>query len=446
MRAFVRFFTGFSSIDVVVAFRNLLQHTRRTIFLGGAIAAVTAVMVLLVGISVGTSETMLRTATTLMSGHINVGGFYKVTDGMSAPVVTDFRKIIEISKKTLPEIDYVVARGRGWAKLISDTGSTQVGVAGIDIQAEPGFKKVIEPISGSLADLAKPHTVLIFESQAKKLDAKVGDALTFSAPTTRGVNNTVDVRVVAIAKDLGLLSSFNVYIPAVTLAELYRLSPDTTGAVQILVKDRYLDDVPALITRLRKALETAGYRLMDPDPEPFWLKFDKVNREDWTGQKLDVTSWKDELAFFNWTLVAINTLFFTVLIILLAIIVVGIMNTMWIAIRERTREIGTLRAIGMQREQVVRQFLLEALMLGVLATVGGAILGALGAAEINAAQIPVPLAAQIFLLSNHFFLAVHPTALIFAAVAITAVTGLAALYPSLRAAKLEPVTAMQHFG
>ena len=446
MRAFFTFFAGLSAIDLVVAFRNLVQHTRRTVFLGGAVAAVTAVMVLLVGISAGTSETMLRTATTLMSGHINVGGFYKVTDGMSAPVVTDYRRIVELSRKSLPEIDYVVARGRGWAKLISDSGSLQVGVAGIDIQAEPGFKKVIEPIAGNLADLAQPHTVLIFESQAKKLDAKVGDALTFSAPTTRGINNTVDVRVVAIAKDLGLLSSWNVYIPAVTLAELYRLSPNTTGAVQILVRDRYLDDVPALMARLRKDLAAAGYRLMDPDPQPFWMKFDKVNREDWTGQKLDVTSWKDELAFFSWTLVAINTLFFTVLIILLAIIVVGIMNTMWIAIRERTREIGTLRAIGMQREQVVRQFLLEAVMLGVLATLAGTILGALGATEINAAQIPVPLAAQIFLLSNHFFLAVHPKALALAAGVVTAVTAAAALYPSWRAAKLEPVTAMQHFG
>ena len=100
----------------------------------------------------------------------------------------------------------------------------------------------------------------------------------------------------------------------------------------------------------------------------------------------------------------------------------------------------------MQREQVVRQFLLEAVMLGVLATLAGTILGALGATEINAAQIPVPLAAQIFLLSNHFFLAVHPKALALAAGVVTAVTAAAALYPSWRAAKLEPVTAMQHFG
>ena len=79
------------------------------------------------------------------------------------------------------------------------------------------------------------------------------------------------------------------------------------------------------------------------------MKFETVNREDWTGQKLDVTTWEDEISFMTWTLTALQGLSFVLIVILIAIIVIGIMNTMWIAIRERTREIGTLRAIGMQR-------------------------------------------------------------------------------------------------
>lgn len=446
MRALFGFFVGMSRIDLLVAFRNLRQHTRRTLFLAGAIALVTALMVLLGGLSSGTRETMLRSATTLMSGHVNVGGFYKVTEGTSAPVVTGYRKVLEVVKQSVPELDYVAARGRGWAKLISDTGALQVGVAGIDIQAEPGFNQVVEIVEGNVADLAKPDTMLIFENQAKKLDAKVGDALTLSAPTTRGINNTADVRVVAIARDLGLLSGFNVYVPADTLRSLYRLNADTTGALMLHLKPQFIAQAPRIVARLRKDLGAAGYLVMDADPNPFFMKFDKVNREDWTGQKLDVTSWEDELSFFSWTLQAINGLSALVLTILLAIIVIGIMNTMWIAIRERTREIGTLRAIGMQREQVVRQFLLEALMLGLLATLAGAALGGFAALAINAALIPVPLAGQIFLLSNHFFIAVHPLSLLSSVLAITGVTGLAALYPSLRAARLKPVNAMQHFG
>ena len=39
---------------------------------------------------------------------------------------------------------------------------------------------------------------------------------------------------------------------------------------------------------------------MDPDPRPFFVKFDSVNRESWTGQKLDVTTWEDEAIFAVW--------------------------------------------------------------------------------------------------------------------------------------------------
>jgi putative ABC transport system permease protein len=446
MTAFVKFFTGIGQVDFLVAFRNLLQHTRRTLFLGAAIAAVTAIMVLLNGLSTGTSETMLRSATTLMSGHVNVGGFYKITEGASAPVVTNYADVLKVIRTSVPELDYVAARGRGFAKIISDTGSIQCGVAGIDIGEEPGFKSVVELVTGNIEDLKQPNTALIFEGQAKKLDVKVGDVLTISAPTTRGTNNTSDVRVIGIARDLGLLSGFNIFIQADALRSLYQLAPSATGVLMLHLKPEEIGQSSLIVARLRKDLDAAGYKLMDADPHPFFMKFEKVNRESWTGQHIDVTSWDDELSFFNWTLRAIQGLSVLVLTILLAIIVIGIMNTMWIAIRERTREIGTLRAIGMQREQLIRQFLLEALMLGVLSTLAGALLGALGGFLINRAQIPVPIAGQIFLLSNHFFISLHLSSLLRAVILITFVTALAALYPSWRAAKLQPVSAMSHFG
>jgi len=109
-------------VDLTIAFRNLVQHRRRTIFLGAAIAAVTALLVLLNGLSTGVRETMIDTATTLSSGHVNVGGFFKVTAGQSAPVVTDYTKVLEVVKRTVPEMAFSVHRGRGWAKVVSDIG------------------------------------------------------------------------------------------------------------------------------------------------------------------------------------------------------------------------------------------------------------------------------------------------------------------------------------
>jgi len=433
-------------LDFRIALRSLFQHRRRTSFLVVAIAGVTGLMVLLTALSTGVSETMFRTVTTLSTGHINVGGFYKVTANQSGPVVTEYTKVIDVIRKNVPELDHLTHRGRGWAKIISDSGSTQAGMAGIDIDNEPDFKRSVKVLSGNIEDLAQPNTMLVFESQVERLKVKVGDAVTISAQTNRGVANTIDCRIVAIAKDMGLLSKFGVYLPVNTIRALYQLRPDTTGVIHIYLKPGALDDAGAIAARLRKTLEISGYRVREPDANPFWLKFQSVNREDWTGQKLDVTTWDEEFSFLTKTLMIVDGLKFVLLVILLAIVIIGIMNTMWIAIRERTREIGTLRAIGMQRWGVLRLFLLESFQLGAIGTMLGALVGAGVALLLNSAKIDLPLTVQLFLMSDTLYLAVHADMLVRAAIMITFITTLAALYPAYRAARLRPVSAMSHFG
>jgi ABC-type lipoprotein release transport system permease subunit len=428
----------------LIAFRNLGTHRRRTLLLGGAIAGVTALLVILMGLSTGMKDTMLRSATTLATGHVNVGGFYKVTAGQSAPVVTGYPKIIEQLRKDVPELDYVVQRGRGWVKMVSDTASQQVGLGGLDIQAEPGLRQVLQVREGSLDALSEPNTVLIFEKQAKRLEVKVGDTVTLSAPTLRGTNNTVDVRVAAIAANVGLMSDFNVFVPNGTLRALYQLKDDTTGAIQLYLKD--VSQVQAVQARLRETLAASGYQLMDNDPRAFFMKFEVVNREGWTGQKLDITNWEDEISFINWTLTALNGLTGVLIFVLLVIICVGIMNTLWIAIRERTREIGTLRAIGMQRTRVLAMFVFEALTLGLLGTVAGAVVGLAVCLGINAANVSVPEVVAVFIMSDTLNLAVKPGSVVGAMVFITACTTAISLIPSFLAARMKPVTAMHHIG
>jgi len=429
---------------LLIALRNLMAHRRRTLLLGGAIASVTAVLVILLAVTNGMQATMLESATTLMSGHVNVGGFYKVTAGQSAPVVTGYPELITLIKKEVPELDYVSQRGRGWAKLVSDTGSMQVGVGGLDVEAEPGFRKVVQIQQGKLDDLQEPGTILLFEEQAKKLDVRVGDTLTLSAPTMRGTNNTLDVRVAAIAANVGMMSSFNTFVPSKSLRDLYQLKDDTTGAIFLYLKD--MQTIPAVQARLRERLPAAGYQVMDNDPRAFFMKFEVVNREGWTGQKLDITNWEDEISFVRWVVGALGGITFIFTLVLLIIIAVGIMNTLWIAIRERTREIGTLRAIGMQRERVLGMFLTEAAMLSGAATLTGGLLASAFCAFINAQQVRAPEVVRVMLLTEHWFLKVEPGS-VFVSVAIILVCSMVvSLIPSFLAARMKPVTAMHHIG
>ncbi|MCK8496159.1 ABC transporter permease [Myxococcus fulvus] len=428
----------------LIAFRNLGTHRRRTLLLGGAIAGVTALLVILMGLSTGMKETLLRSATILSTGHVNVGGFYKVTAGQAAPVVTSYPKVMELVRKELPELDYAVQRGRGWAKIVSEKSSMQVGIGGVDVKNEPGLHKVLQIREGSLDGLSESGTALLFEKQARRLEVKVGDTITISAPTMRGTNNTVDVRVAAIAGDMGMMSDFNIYVEASTLRSLYQLREDTTGALYLYLKD--VSQVPQVQARLRDVLAKAGFTLMDNDPRAFWFKFDVVNREAWTGQKLDITNWEDELSFITWTLTALNGLTGVLIFVLLVIIGVGIMNTLWIAIRERTREIGTLRAIGMQRTRVVAMFLFEAMTLGALGTLVGALLGLVVCLGVTASNVSVPEVVAMFIMSERLNLVVDAGAVVGAMVFITTCTTLISLIPSFLAARLKPVTAMHHIG
>ncbi len=432
-------------IDLQIAARSLAQHRKRSLFLGLATGSVTALLVLLVAFTDGLQENLLSSGTTLMTGHVNVGGFFKVTAGTSAPLVTDYQTVLSQVRPLIPELDYAVARGRGYAKAVAETGSMDLVLGGLIVETEDAFKKVISPVEGKVDDLAKPGTLLLFQSEAKRLGVRVGDAVTLSAPTYRGMANTADVRVAVIARDAGVMSYFNAYVPFSTLQSLYQLREGATGAIHLYLKDHRASLQVA--ERLREALTAKGHRVMDPDPQPYWMKLMfKVNKEDWTGQKLDVSTWNDELSIVKPTISMVEGITVLLLFVLICIVSVGVMSTMWIAIRERTREIGTMRAIGMHRRRVLLMFLTEAFLLGLLSTVGGALLGAVVATMLNALQLTMPEVTQAILMNDRLYLAVHPGTLVSASITLTLATTLAALIPSFFAARLKPITAMHHIG
>jgi|CXWL01.1.fsa_nt_gi ABC-type lipoprotein release transport system permease subunit len=442
-----------------IAGRNLWQHRLRTFLVGLAIALVTAVFVLLTGISNGTQNTMITASTTLLTGHINIAGFYKVTPGQGAPVVTEYKKVRAIIEKEVPEVESIVERGRGWARLVSDWGSLQVGLAGIDIETEKGFDRVLQIESGDLSKMKQTDAVLLFQKQAEKLGykengkkvaVKVGDRLTISAPTPRGTNNTLDVTVVAIAKDMGLMSQFSIFMNNTGLRRLYQMNDDTTGALQINVKNFDADDragLTALRERIGKVLVQNNYTLLDNNkPVPFWMKFQDITRESWTGQRIDLTLWSDEASFLETFSKIISRLFGMVIFTLVIIVSIGIFAVMWVAVRERTREIGTLRAIGMQWFSVFTMFQVEGVILGVLGTLAGAVLGLGIASALNGAHIKIAEGMQLFLFSDHLILLPTATLVVAGVVLITVVIGLASIVPSVIAALKKPIEAMSHSG
>jgi putative ABC transport system permease protein len=439
-----------------IAYRNLVQARRRTTLLSLAVGLVTMLLVVLLSISRGIEDNLVKAATTVSAGHINVSGFFKPTPGSASPIVTNMTELRKVVEENTPGLAYVVDRHRGWGKIVSDTGSTQVGLSGLQITNEAAFLDTIRlaeereykdgggtTVAGDARKLAEPHTIMLFANQAKQLNVGVGDVVTIQTETFGGQTNTLDATVVAIARDIGLLSSWSAFVPRADILELYGLNEDTTGALWVYLDD--IDKADATMNHLREVLAAKGYPVMEHQPQPFFFKFEQVTAEDWTGQKIDLTTWRDEVSFLTYVLTAFNSLSWFLVSILVVIIAVGIMNTMWNAVRERTREIGTMRAIGMSQRRVLVMIMLEAVLLGVFATTTGASLGALGAWGVDLADVAVPVDAMKFiLLSDTLHLSVKASAVAASIVVLSLFTALASLWPALRAASLRPITALQH--
>jgi len=149
------------------------------------------------------------------------------------------------------------------------------------------------------------------------------------------------------------------------------------------------------------------------------------------------TSIKSQLSIFN----IIGLVLGGIGGIALIVAAIGVVNTMIMAILERTREIGVMRAVGAKRGTVSRLFTIEASLLGFWGGVIGVAIG-YGLTRVANVFINKQLMTNGLKAQNIITL---PILLIIAVIAITTVIGmLAGLYPARRAAKLDPVEALHY--
>lgn len=121
---------------------------------------------------------------------------------------------------------------------------------------------------------------------------------------------------------------------------------------------------------------------------------------------------------------------------------IGIMNTMIMAIYERTREIGTLKAIGASRGNIRTLFMTEAGLLGLFGGVVGLFFGWITGLLLNQVALDYLERNEVPLRGTFF---VIPPWLIALALGFALLVGIiAGLYPAARAARLDPITALRH--
>jgi ABC-type lipoprotein release transport system permease subunit len=164
------------------------------------------------------------------------------------------------------------------------------------------------------------------------------------------------------------------------------------------------------------------------------------------GTTLDVRSMYESASAVLKLESALNVITFAAVIVLFLIILIGVVNTLRMTVRERTREIGTVRAIGMQKGEVRGAFLLETFFLGLASAIAGTLAAFAGMTVLSLIKFNVqdnPMG--MLLVEGH--LNFSPTVLgtgsyIILIICIAVAT---AYFPARRAANLSAAVAFSHY-
>lgn len=160
------------------------------------------------------------------------------------------------------------------------------------------------------------------------------------------------------------------------------------------------------------------------------------------GFNLEINTWEELSSFYRQVKSMFDMIFGFLLAIVVSIIIMSITNAMSMSVIERTREIGTLRAIGIHRSSVVRLFATEALLMVVFGCLTGIGLILLVRSGVNAADItyqPPNSTGRVPLLIGFDLSKVIVSALMLSVLAISA-----AIFPARRAAHRPIIDALGH--
>jgi putative ABC transport system permease protein len=253
--------------------------------------------------------------------------------------------------------------------------------------------------------------IMVGKDLARQLRATPGSVLTLLATTTHGSLNAQDVRVKGI---------YTVGVPEMDRrAVLVHL--DT--AQRLLLTDR----VSTVSAYLHRLADTDAVRASMAELFP-----DRALR-----------TWREQAFYYHAVRALYNRIFGMLGAIIVVLVLFAVSNTLGMAVVERTREIGTFRALGAFPGQITRNFVLEGLVVGAAGAVAGMAIALLVSVALDrsGAMMPPPPGYSI-----GYRLLVERSVGLYAcgAAVIVVVSGLAAWFVSRKAAARPIVEALTH--
>ena len=346
-------------------------------------------------------------------------GVYAMSGGL-----VDFDAAAQTVRE-IPGVTRVTPIVEGQVMATSETGAAGALVRGIrpdDLRSLPLLANHI--IQGSLADFSDDG-VAVGDRLARRLGLAVGSSITLVSPegtaTAFGTMPRVKTYNVVALFNVGMYEYDNsfIFVP-LDAAQLFFRLPDAVSGLQVFTADP---------DRIREQRRLIGAALAG-----------RVRIVDWQ---------QANSSLFNAVEIERNVMFL-ILTLIIVVAAFNIISSMIMMVKDKGRDIAILRTMGASRSMILRIFVLSGASIGVIGTIAGFVLGLVFTNNIEAIRQAIQriIGTDLFAAEIYFFTRI-PARIDSGEVAAVVVMALAlsflaTLYPSWRAARLDPVEALRY--
>lgn len=349
---------------VRLAWHNVLRNRRRSLVTLLIAALGTAAVLVAGGFALYTYDS-LREGAAREFGHLTVSHADYFRRDEEAPLQYGLADPAALARKIEadPRVRRVLPRV-ALSGLVSNGEKSLIFLgSGADIPAEAATRgPFLKLAAGRLPQAgdtgAGPPPVILGTDLARSLSAQPGSGLTLLATTTDGAMNAIDVTVAGtVSTGWQEVDKRLVYLEVAAAQRL--LATDKVSTLAVFLEDT---EQTAAVRGLLQAADPAhGFK-------PWW----------------------EQAFYYNSVRGLYNRIFGLLGIIIGVLVFFSVSNTLTMAVVERTREIGTLRALGAQPGEVVADFVREGTLLGLLGTACGLLLAGAVSLTLLVADVQMP--------------------------------------------------------
>lgn len=359
-------------LSLRVAYLNLLRNRRRSLLSVFIITIAVFALTCAGGFGLYTYDS-LKESTARDTGHITVSqpGFFEQDE--DTPLENGLSDAQAISRLILanqdvrgvqPRIEFNGLISNGTKSTIfvgSGVNDREFDMKGPFLDVRAG--KTLSSIHSSRYNSAEPEVMLGVEL-AKNLKVVVGDWVTLLATTSDGALNAFDFKVHGI---------YSTGVPELDKRQLYL---HIRSAQELLVSSK----VSTLSVFLFETENTVQVQS--------WVSHQLSNVA--LEQPIELTPWQDRAFFYTKVKDLYNRIFGIMGAVMALVVFVALFNTMTMSVTERTREIGTLSALGTYPSEIVYGFVREAGLLALIGALVGGLLSAATSALLFIVDIQMP--------------------------------------------------------